>query len=176
MSQHKGAKAQNSTKNGPKAVEETALQTERPVPYWSPLLRVAFRFSFLYFGLFCLATQISGSLFLIPTISFRGFGLLWPMRPVTFWIASHVFGVTDQLVFSRNSGETLFFWVQTFCILMFALVGTGIWSILDHRRENYVALYKWFRLFVRFALAASMFEYAMTKVIPTQFPRPPLNT
>jgi hypothetical protein len=33
----------------------------------------------------------------------------------------------------------------------------------------------WFRLFVRVALAASLFEYGMTKVIPTQFPEPPLT-
>jgi hypothetical protein len=34
----------------------------------------------------------------------------------------------------------------------------------------------WFRLFVRLALAAALFEYGMTKVIPTQFPAPSLAT
>jgi len=37
-------------------------------------------------------------------------------------------------------------------------------------------LHKWFRLFIRFALAASMFEYGMTKIIPVQFAPPTLNT
>ena len=34
----------------------------------------------------------------------------------------------------------------------------------------------WFRLAVRLALAASLFEYGMTKVIPTQFAAPSLTT
>ena len=138
--------------------------------------RVAFRFVFLYFGLFCLATQIAGSLFLIPTASFRGFGTLWPMREITLWVAAHVFGVTEPLAFGRNSGETFFFWAQTFWILVVALLGTAVWSVVDKRRKDYATLHKWFYVFIRFALAASMFEYGMTKVIPTQFPQPPLHT
>ena len=147
-----------------------------PAPQWSPLLRIIFRFAFVYLGLFCLATQISGSLFLIPTGSFRGFGLMWPMRSITIWIAAHVFGVTEPLVYGRYTGETIFYWVQTFWIFIAALVATVIWSVVDRHRDDYVSLHKWFRLFIRFALAASMFEYGMTKVIPTQFPRPTLNT
>jgi len=146
------------------------------IPRWSALLCTAFRFSFLYLGLFCLATQISGSLFQIPTGSFRGFGPLWPMRSITVWIAEHFLGVTEPLVYGRYSGETLFFWVQTLWLGILAAIATVIWSALDRRRENYGMLHKWIRLFIRFALAASMFEYGMTKVIPTQFPRPPLNT
>jgi hypothetical protein len=147
-----------------------------PVVRWSPLLRIGFRFSFVYFGLFCLATQIAGSLFLIPTVSFRGLGRLWPMRSITFWVAAHLFGATEPLVYAGNPGETTFYWVQTFWLLIVAILATILWSILDRRRQNYVTLHKGFHLAMRFALAASMFEYGMTKVIPTQFPRPPLNT
>ena len=137
---------------------------------------MTFRFAFVYLGAFCLATQIAGSLFLVPPATFRGLGTLWPMRDITVWIAAHVFGVTEPLAFGRNSGETLFFWVQTSWLLVLALLATAVWSAADRRRENYVTLHKWFRIFVRFALAASMFEYGMTKIIPIQFPQPPLNT
>jgi hypothetical protein len=143
---------------------------------WSPITRVAFRFAFTYFGLFILATQISGSLFLIPGIGFRGLGLLWPMRDITLWVASHVFHAAGPIAYVPNSGETIFFWAQTLWLLIFAALATVIWPVLDRRHENYNLLHKWFRLFVRFGLAASMFEYGMTKIIPTQFPRPPLNT
>jgi hypothetical protein len=146
------------------------------VPRWSLRTRIGFRFAFLYLGLFALATQISGSLFLIPNTGFRGFGVLWPMREITLAIGWRLFHVTEPFVFDRNSGETIFFWVQTFWLLIVAVLGTAVWSVLDQRRENYVTLHKWFRVFVRFALAASMFEYGMTKVIPIQFPQPPLNT
>src|SRR6202007_2547520 len=48
----------------------------------------------------------------------------------------------------------------------------AVWSLLDRRRENYAALYKWFRLFVRFALASEMFLYGFDKLIPLQMPFP----
>jgi hypothetical protein len=98
------------------------------------------------------------------------------MRPITLWVAEHVFGATEPLTYGRNTGETLFYWTQTAWLLTLATVAAGIWSVLDRHRPNYDTLHKWFHLFVRLALAASMFEYGMTKVIPTQFPRPPLNT
>jgi uncharacterized membrane protein YphA (DoxX/SURF4 family) len=75
-----------------------------------------------------------------------------------------------------NTGETEFFWVQTFWVLIAAVAGTVLWSLLDRHRDNYTTLHKWFRLFARFAVAASMFEYGMTKIIPVQFPGPTLNT
>jgi uncharacterized membrane protein YphA (DoxX/SURF4 family) len=159
-----------------KTLETRPTQLGPSSAQWTALVRTAFRFSFLYLGLFCLATQIAGSLFLIPSGSFRGFGPLWPMRSITVWIAKHFFGVTEPLVYGRYSGETLFYWIQMLWLLILAAVATVTWSVLDRRRQNYVTLHKWFRLFVRFALAASMLEYGMTKVIPTQFPRPPLNT
>ena len=150
--------------------------TQAPnLPRWSPATRVAFRFCFVYLGLFSLATQISGSM--IPNLSFyyRGLGRLWPMRDVTFWTARHVFGAAGVDDASGN-GEPLFFWVQTFWLVVVAVLATAIWSALDRRRENYAVLHKWFRLFIRFGLASQMFEYGMTKVIPTQFPSPSLDT
>src|SRR5678815_3319559 len=97
---------------------------------WSPPVRIAFRFTFLYFVLYSLATHIAGSLFLTSTSSFRGLGLLWPMRSITVWVAAHLFGVSEPLVYGRNSGETLFFWVQMFWLLLVAVVGTAVWSLV----------------------------------------------
>jgi len=151
----------------------------RPQPgqtaFWKSLTKAAFRFCFVYLGLFCLATQISGSM--IPNLSFyyRGMGRLWPMRDITFWTARHVFGVTE-LNDAGSGGEPLFFWVQAFWLLTAAAIATAVWSFLDRRRGDYVELHQWFRLFIRFALAGAMFEYGMTKVIPTQFPPPSLET
>jgi hypothetical protein len=141
-----------------------------------PALRVAFRFSFIYLGLFALATQVAGSL--LPLLSFRGFGPLWPMRHITFWIASNVFGVTPgtNAIDPKVAGETALYWIQTFWIFAVAVVAATAWSVLDRKRQNYVTLYKWFRVFVRLCLAAQMLEYGMTKIIPNQFEAPSLNT
>src|SRR5437764_1246555 len=96
---------------------------------WSPLTRVSFRFCFTYLGLYVLAAQIFGSLILIPYKQFRGLGPLWPMREVTLWFAVHVFSITGPLTYTGESiGETSFFWIQNFWILLAAVVATTIWS------------------------------------------------
>ena len=144
---------------------------------WSPLTRIAFRFCFIYLGLYVLASQILGSLLLIPYFQFRGLGPLWPMREVTIWVAAHIFQITTPLTYTGdNIGETSFFWVQMFWILAVSIVTTGIWTRLDTKRTQYATLYKWFVLFIRLALASQMFEYGMTKVIPNQFRSPSLVT
>src|SRR5689334_7363225 len=136
--------------SGPLPVEEIEPQT----PQWSPLARIAFRFCFVYLGLFVLATQVFGSLFLLPSVSFRGFGPVWPMRDVTFWIAEHVFHVQRAAYSGVSNGETIFFWVQTVWLFGLASLATCIWSVLDRERENYVTLHKWFRLVIRLGLAS----------------------
>jgi hypothetical protein len=71
----------------------TPVQIAQPVkrgvaaPYWSPILRIAFRFCFVYIGLFCAATQVITSLFPIPDVGTPDFSTLWPVRQLTFWVA-----------------------------------------------------------------------------------------
>ena len=144
---------------------------------WDPLTCVAFRFCFVYLGLYVLASQIIGSLLLIPYFQFRGLGPIWPMREITISVARHVFRITTPLTYSGdNIGETSFFWVQMFWILTVSIVASGIWSYVDRSRRHYASLYRWFQLFIRLALASQMFEYGMTKIIPNQFPAPSLIT
>jgi hypothetical protein len=150
---------------------------ERPhVETWSATTRLAFRFCFLYFPLYSLATQLSGDLFRLPGLSFPGLGPLWPMRMWTIWVATRVWHVRSPLAWSGNSGDTNFFWVQTSWILALSLIGVVVWSVPDSRRTAYAALHNWLRLFVRFALAAEMLSYGMAKVIPSQMPAPSLVT
>jgi hypothetical protein len=139
---------------------------------------VAFRFGVVYLGLYALATQIAGGLFLIPGAPLPALGTVWPLRPFTEWWADRVFGVTAPLV-AGNSADTLFHWVQLSWLLVAAVVLTAAWISLDHgpgavRRDD--RLRTWFRLFLRLALAAQMFYYGMAKVVPSQFPPPGLVT
>jgi uncharacterized membrane protein YphA (DoxX/SURF4 family) len=123
--------------------------------------------------MFCLATQIFACLFPIPKVDVPDPGTLPPMRQIVFWTAAHVFHAKLPLVYSGSgSGDKTFDWVLAFCLLVIAAVATGIWSGLDRRRENYVTLYKWFRLVIRFALASQLIVYGMDKVIPLQMPFP----
>src|SRR5688572_18480033 len=95
------------------------------------------------------------------------------MRDVTHWVARTFFGV-DVPLDDVSGGETLFFWIQWSWLLVASVVTTAVWSLRD-RRRGYAALHTWGWLAVRVLLAASMLEYGMTKVIPTQFPAPPLT-
>src|SRR3984893_1286801 len=143
---------------------------------WSRLTRVAFRVCFVYVGLYCFATPIVGGLILFPRFSFPSFGAIWPMRQITFWLATNLFRVTTPLVFTGNSGDTTFHWVQTFWLLLFSALVAAIWTRLDRACARDITLRKWFRRFIRFGLAAQMFYYGLAKVVPTQFPAPSLVT
>ena len=133
-----------------------------------------FRFAVVYFGLYSLTTQIAGGLFILPGAALPAFGTRWPMRQITEWCAAHVFGVSGPLVFTGNSGDTVFHWVQIAWLLAVSVVITAAWSKLDRSRDDRLRV--WFRLFLRLALAAQMFYYGMAKVVPSQFPPPGLVT
>src|SRR5579862_6720766 len=103
---------------------------------WNPALRLGFRFCFVYFVLFCLSNQIFASLFPLQNVEIPDPSTLWPVRQIVFWTAAHVFHTKLPLVYTGSgSGDKTFDWVLAFCLLVAALIGTGIWSALDRRRE-----------------------------------------
>jgi hypothetical protein len=130
----------------------------------------------VYFGLYCLLTQIVTSLFPIPKVDFPDPSTLSPVHQVVSWTAAHVFHVTTPLVYTGSgSGDKTFDWVLVFCLLILTALATAVWSVLDRRRGNYVAMHKWFRLAMRFALAGQMMTYGWAKAVPLQMPFPYLN-
>ena len=157
------------------------IQPQLNIPRWNPSLRIAFRFWMIYLGLYCFATQIIISLFNATEMAtdLPDPATVWPVRPVISWAGAHIFHVnaSPSPTFGGNSGtlDCMFGWVMTFCVLVIATAATVVWSLLDRRRENYAGLHKWFRLFVRFALAGQMIIYGMSKVIPVQMPYPSLT-
>ena len=137
---------------------------------------VLFRFCVVYFTLYALATQIIGGVILTPWFSFPALGNMRPMRTITEWLAEHVFDLRPPLVFIGNSGDTAFHWVQNAWLLVLAILITAAWLMLQPRHDRERPWHTWFRVFIRFALAAQMFYYGMAKIIPTQFPPPSLVT
>ncbi|WP_280427101.1 DoxX family protein [Nocardia brasiliensis] len=145
---------------------------------WNPLTRIAFRFCFTYFGLFCVI--FPQFLFVYTGIFWDKFpqnainGLLYPLSPVWNWAGRTVFGVDAELDLYSGSGDQAIIWIFVFCILIVALVTTAVWSVLDRHRPDYRRLNAWFLLFLRLCLGGQMLFYGMAKVIPTQMPEPPL--
>lgn len=147
-------------------------------PRWSVPTRIAFRFCFLYFGLYVVLTQMFTSLVLFTTNDSGAFEFdtTAPARALVVWLASHVFRIGHPVVtVETGSGDRYYDWIILFCILTLAVLGTAIWSVLDRACESYPKLYTWFRVFIRFSLAATMFTYGAAKVLPLQMPFPYLT-
>jgi hypothetical protein len=160
--------------------EATVITLEQPArdgaaavaPRWRLTTRIAFRFSFIYFGLYILLTQMMSGLLpfgLPPLVSFS-----FVNAPV-MWVIRNVFHDTRQLAVVGGSGDKMFDWVFALCLVAFSAVATLVWSVFDRRRPNYVRLHKWFRLYLRFGLATTMVGYGMAKFIPLQMPAPQLT-
>ena len=89
------------------------------------------------------------------------------------WVATHVFGVTRQLVISGSgSGDKTYDWVYAFSVLVIAAGVHPSGPCSAERDEEYSRLHAWFRLFARFALGSTMVSYGMVKAIPLQMPYP----
>ncbi|MGC2112749.1 MAG: hypothetical protein WA655_24730 [Candidatus Korobacteraceae bacterium] len=127
-----------------------------PEVHWSPVTRVGFRFVFSYLALYWLA---------IFTGTFWG--------KLVAWTGVHVFGLSQNLKpVMTGSGDSTYEYVLTFCVLVFGLLATAIWSLLDRRRTNYDRLQLWFRSALRMLLGATIAGYGAVKLIQTQMPPP----
>jgi uncharacterized membrane protein YphA (DoxX/SURF4 family) len=82
------------------------------------------------------------------------------------------FSTQDVVKKFNGSGDTTFGWLQTACVIAFALVATLVWSILDRRRREYRTLHEALRILVRLVLAWALLSYGSVKLLQTQFPPP----
>jgi hypothetical protein len=139
-------------------------------PAWGPVKRILFRFAFVYLLLY----NLPFPLYYIPYV---GEALGWYRAFWSWlvpWTATNVFG-TVVTVRPNGSGDTTYNWVQVFCYLVLATAGALLWTLLDRRRTSYPRLAAGLRIYVRFVLAATMIGYGASKVIPSQFPEPPVG-
>ena len=155
-------------------------QLQPNIPRWNLALRIAFRFWMIYLGLYCLSTQVITTLFsLNEGASLPDLATRWPLRTVISWTGAHIFHVNASLTafWGGNSAtaDDMFAWVTAFCLLVSATAATVIWSLLDRSRKNYAELHKWFRLFLRFALAGQLLAYGFVKVFLLQMSYPSLT-
>jgi hypothetical protein len=145
-------------------------------PAWTAATRIAFRFCFLYLGLYVLTTQMLNGLIVVPRWGFPPIETLPPFRNLVEWTARHVFGMSQPLVITGSgSGDKAANWIAAFCLLVIATLGTVAWSAIDRKRTDYQRLDRLFRLFMRFAVATTMLSYGIVKVFPLQMPYPPLT-
>jgi len=131
---------------------------------WSLPRRLAFRFAFIYFGIY---------FFPPPVPLFDLLNVLWSrgaMRIAVF-AGVHLLGIHRAIdTVDNGSADSTAYWLQCFCGLLVAVVGTLVWSLLDRRRPGYDRLGALAHTYLRFVLAFTMFTYAVVKLLPIQFP------
>lgn len=143
-------------------------------PRWRLATRIAFRFCFVYFGLYIVLTQMLTSLLFVTTNDNGAFELdmTAPARAAITWTGAHVFHLAHMLTRETGSGDRHYDWVELAMIFVLALVATLVWSLLDRKRGQYAALFRWFRVVVRFALGATLLTYGIVKIFPLQMSPP----
>jgi hypothetical protein len=153
-----------------------------PPPAWRPATLVAFRFFAVYFTIYVLATQMLFGLLVIPTPGWLSRRLFWgyqhffadPIQHAVMWASVHLFHKTIVIV-PPASGDRWIDWLQTLMLLTVAVVVTIVWSIFDRRARRYDQTYRWFRVFLRFALGSTLLSYGFSKAFPLQMPAPQLT-
>lgn len=154
---------------------ETPVETVDRNSQWSLPLRVLFRFAFCYFLLYSLPeTGRVNIIGIVPgAAKLIGIYTSWWHR-LCPWVGINIFHQSGQAVtyFPTGSGDTTMGYVENFCYLVFALFATLVWSVFDRRREDYAVLHDWFRIWIRYVLAFTLFGYGFAKVFPLQFQPP----
>ena len=138
---------------------------------------MAFRFCVLYFGLYIVLTQMLTSLLFVTTNDSGAFevDMTSPAKAAITWVAAHVFHVVQPLVtVETGSGDRMYDWIELACIVALAAAGTLAWTLLDRKRLGYPRLFRWFYVFARFALGATLLTYGAVKIFPLQMPFPSL--
>ncbi|MFI1913544.1 DoxX family protein [Nocardia sp. NPDC020380] len=140
-----------------------------PDPRWHPVLRVLFRFAFVFVGIGMAATYLAPVLLVairVPRESVAVVAKWLALHPLTDWVGREFFGVRVDYR-ETGSGDTAAHWISVFTWLLVAIVVTVVWSGIDRRRA-YPRLYAWFRLLLRATLIAGFLLYGMIKILPSQ--------
>lgn len=147
-----------------------ASEDLRPIPEWSLLKRILFRFSFVYLVLYCFPFPLT----VLPYA--EALAKPWQSFVSVFvstvgWMAFRI----DAENHPSGSGDTMFDWMQVFTWLVVAVLATAVWSWLGRKRVEHALLHDGLRVYVRFFLAIFMLSYGAAKAIKSQFAFPGLD-
>ncbi|WP_305981638.1 hypothetical protein [Roseivirga thermotolerans] len=136
---------------------------------WSPIQKVSFRFTFIFFLLFILPFPFSTILGF-----FNEFTLAQAFSDFWTWcakqVATSLLGMEGLPDGSPGSGDRTENWIQYGLFLLLAIVGTLVWSLADRNRKNYYRLWRVFVMVVVYYLVYFMAIYGFIKVFYLQMP------
>jgi hypothetical protein len=143
---------------------------------WTPLNRLAFRFTFLFVLLYALCAGNATVWDMMPS-GYRLEG--WASRPYSHaaqFFAQHVLHLTGRasVLHPSGYGDRLLEWIAAGLMLLTAAVIAPLWTALDRGRTDDATLLLYLRFLLRLALAVAMFVYGAMKIFPFQVQPPSL--
>ncbi|MBC7864032.1 MAG: hypothetical protein IAF38_13735 [Bacteroidia bacterium] len=138
---------------------------------WSLSKKIAFRFFVLYFFLIMFPYPLD----FIP-LSNSVFQYYYDfMNAATIWFGKSVMGIKQPIeILFNGSGDTTLNYVREFFIIVLALIGTIIWSLLARKYPTHQKFSFWFSGILKYYLFYFMWSYGFAKVFQSQFPFPSL--
>lgn len=126
---------------------------------WGLSNKIAFRFLFTYFTLYC------SSIFL---------GKLW--SPIIYWIGKNILNIGYEFThIGYGSGDTTYANIQVLLFISIALSVTLATSIIDRKRQSYDTLLWVFTILLRLVLIFFLLVYGFSKIFYLQFSPPSLT-
>jgi hypothetical protein len=137
---------------------------------WNSYKKIAFRFAFIFFILFIVLLDWSVN----PVLSYFYYegGLATFLDAIVAWTGKYIFHVPYTIIspYDAQHNDRTFIYLLYFIMVMLALSGTIIWSVLNRKRTNYNTLYYWLTTIIRYYLAFTLFLFALEKFFKMQFP------
>ena len=133
---------------------------------------IGIRFVFLLCILFVFCFNNGGLPFLYYITKFST-PLLQEFVP---WFAAKFLNLSYTITeFTNGSGDTSYDYVLLLCVLLTAVFGTLIWSVLDRKRKSHKQLFYWLTVLLRFYVGFMLINYGVAKLNNGQFPSPGLG-
>ncbi len=133
---------------------------------WSFLQKLLFRLFFLIYALIIVVFR-NGTLPIFNSIYNI---ILKPLQNFVLWLGALLLNgkiVTQPA--STGSGDTTYNYILLLGIVLAAVFGTIIWSVLDRKRPNYQKLFYYLSVLVRYYLGFFMLSYGLAKLFNMQF-------
>jgi hypothetical protein len=145
---------------------------EPALPPWNLPKRVAFRFACSYLMLYNLPMMGHVNLLeAIPGVSWLSEKYTHVWHTIVPQVALHLFELSGPVTVYpavNGSGDTTLDYVEDLCIVAVALLAAVVWSLVNFKRTDYRRLHFYLRVYIRYALSFTLFDYGVAKVFPTQ--------
>lgn len=140
---------------------------------WTTSAKIAFRITFIFSLLFILIQNNNA----FPLLNRILLPLHKGLHDFIPWFSQNILQYRyDYSITTNGSGDTSYDWIILLLIIIVALLGAILWSILERKRENYNTAYYWMTVCIRYYLAMMLFFYGIIKLVHAQMPPPSLST